>query len=197
MGMVDQGNQEDIVRKKLKQDEDLKKLQKAKSGGVHGIAKAQKEANASKQALAKAVSKEARMAESSRAMQASKDASSFKGMTTGGKIQAGASIASAVLGASGGGEEGGGAGSGALSGLMAGASTGNPYAAVAGAVIGGITGGLKARSARKKAQAEAEAQTQEGLAKISQDKAERLRQSFSSLGSAMSAGLRQTNFVNF
>jgi len=92
---------------------------------------------------------------------------------------------------------GGGALAGAASGAMAGASTGNLPAAVAGAVIGGITGGLKARSARKKAQAEAEAQTQEGLAKISQDKAERLRQSFSSLGSAMSAGLRQTNFVNF
>jgi hypothetical protein len=89
---------------------------------------------------------------------------------------------------------GGGALAGAASGAMAGAAFGAPGV---GGAIGGITGGLKARSARKKAQAEAEAQTQEGLAKISQDKAERLRQSFSSLGSAMSAGLRQTNFVNF
>jgi len=91
---------------------------------------------------------------------------------------------------------GGGALAGAASGAMAGAAFGAPGAIIGGA-IGGITGGLKARSARKKAQAEAEAKTQEGLAKISQDKAERLRQSFSSLGSAMSAGLRQTNFVNF
>lgn len=91
---------------------------------------------------------------------------------------------------------GGGALAGAASGAMAGAAFGAPGAIIGGAV-GGITGGLKARSARKKAQAQAEADTQKGLAKISQDKAERLRQSFSSLGSAMSAGLRQTNFVNF
>ena len=91
---------------------------------------------------------------------------------------------------------GGGALAGAASGAMAGAAFGAPGAIIGGA-IGGITGGLKARSARKKAQAEAKADVQEGLAKISQDKAERLRQSFSSLGSAMSAGLRQTNFVNF
>lgn len=92
---------------------------------------------------------------------------------------------------------GGGALAGGASGAMMGAQVGGVPGAVIGGAVGALTGGLKARAARKKAQAEAEAQTQEGLAKISQDKAERLKQSFSSLGSAMGAGLRQTNFVSF
>ena len=92
---------------------------------------------------------------------------------------------------------GGGALAGGASGAMMGAQVGGVPGAVIGGAVGALTGGLKARAARKKAQAEAEADVQEGLAKISQDKAERLKQSFSSLGSAMSAGLRQTNFVSF
>lgn len=122
-----------------------------------------------------------------------------KGMTKGQKMAAAglaidAAKSSGLIDTS---STGGGALAGGASGAMMGAQVGGVPGAVIGGAVGALTGGLKARAARKKAQAEAEAQTQEGLAKISQDKAERLRQSFSSLGSAMGAGLRQTNFVSF
>lgn len=190
MGMLDFKQEDEIIKKKKLSDESLEALKKAKEGGVHGIAKAQKAASAAKEGLSSAVSKGEQFAGAKggmdTAMKLQEGSKGLKLALNSKSMKGAGAVGSTALSAAGVGEDGPDAGSGAAQGLMAGLSTGNPYAAVAGAVIGGISGAIGAGEARKKKLAQIEAEKQKALGDIAERKAERLQSAFSNLGASLS-----------
>jgi len=186
--MLEQKEQDKMIRLKAAQEASKKALEASKSGGVSGIAKAQKDYSSATNDLGASVSKEARLADASGAM---KTASSLKGLSSAKNLSGTAGAVSAGVGALGDAgiidtsSEGGGALSGAASGAAAGAAFG-PYGAAIGGVIGGVTGAIGAGEARKKKLADIEAKKQQRLGEIAQNKADRLQQGFQSMGSALS-----------